>query len=674
MQQKKLFITGIAGMLGMHLLEQAIQENYKIYGTYHKNLPQKLQEYADHGKVELFPTDLTKDRGFGTIMKKCNPDVVVHLAGKVLSNKDSKVYDAKIYNQNISIIKNVISGLEKTNPAVRFVLISGCLVYDKSISTKPVRELEVHQLPQIDLTKQPYKASRIEQERILLKSRIENYVIVRPTQITGPGKIDGAIEHYIATEIFEVNTNPEKKSIEVGNKLAEVDLLDARDAARALLILISKGKAQEIYNLNPGRPVTLEKLTKEFLVAVGFRSGKYKIKSVGPEKKSYFRFSNQKLLSLGWKSEYSLQETLKYYHQYFIDTYEPHRYGSMVDVLIPTHNRPEFLKRVLDYYLKNGNYFNFIITDSSNRANKIKNKKIVAGFKGLKILYTSNLSEKLVQSIKFGETIKLAKAKYCVFCGDDDFIVPTAIIQSVKFLEANDDYVSAHGEYIGFHYFKRFPEKFRFWWKVRYQPHNIDDDSALKRLEFHLRNYVHVIWSVKRTVVAKKCYREFIASQYDPKVLAVMGELSPDSLTVIFGKVKSLRTFFGARQLFGSIISYFPTLFDAMKTDLYQIEYAKYERSLLKNFSYSLSNKEIRRIRDSFNVYNSFSKQEHDINQVNLFLSRLPMIFPYLIRQVHIFYLFSKNRFGRLGDISRVDSIFYHDYKKIKDIVMKYGI
>lgn len=674
MQQKKLFITGIAGMLGMHLLERATQENYKIYGTYHKNLPQKLQEYADLGKVELFCIDLSKDRRFGAILKKCNPDVVVHLAGKVLSNKDSKVYDIKIYSQNISIIKNVISGLEKTSPSVRFVLISGCLVYDKSISSKFVPELEVNQLPQIDLTKEPYKASRIEQERILLKSRLKNYLIVRPTQITGPGKIDGSIEHHIASEIYASNLKPEKKSIDVGNKLAEVDLLDARDAARALLLLIDKGNAREIYHLNPGKPVTVERLAKEFLGTLGLISGNYKIKSVGHEKKSYFRFSNKKLLSLGWKSKYDLQETLKYYYQYFIDTYETGLYGGMVDVLIPTHNRPEFLKRVLEYYLKNGNYFNFIITDSSNRTNKIKNKKIVSEFKNLKILYKNNLSEKLVQSIKFAETIKLVKSKYCVFCGDDDFIVPAAIVQSVKFLEKNTDYVSAHGEYIGFHYFRRFPQKFRLWWKIRYQPHDIDEDSALKRLEFHLKNYVHVIWSVKRTVIAKRCYKEFLASHYDSKVLAVMGELSPDSLTVIYGKVKNLKILYGARQLFGSVISYFPTLFDAKKTSLYQVEYAKYERSLLKNFSYSLSSEEIKRIRDSFNVYNSFSKQEHNINQINLFLSRLPVLFPYLIRQIHIFYLFSRNRFGKLGDISRVDSNFYHDYKQIKDIVKKYGI
>ncbi len=674
MQQKRLFITGIAGMLGMHLLEKAVQENYKVYGTFHNNLPQKLQEYADQGKVELFQIDLTKNRGFGAILKKCDPDVIVHLAGKVLSNKDSKISDTKIYRENVSIIKNVISTLEKTNPTVRFVLVSGCIVYNKSVTSKPLLELKVNQLPQVELAEEPYRASRIEQERVLFNSRIENYVIVRPTQITGPGKIDGAIEYHIASELFEASSKPGKKSVEVGNKLAEVDLLDARDAASALLLLAHRGKAQEIYHLNPGRPVTLGKLAKEFLDALGLKSGNYKIKSVSREKRSYFRFSNQKLISLGWKSEYSLQETLNYYHEYFREAYERRLYGGLVDVLIPTHNRPKFLKRVLDYYLKYGNYFNFIVTDSSNRTNKIKNKKIISEFKSLNILYKNNYSEKLVQSIKFGETIKLAKSKYCVFCGDDDFIVPNAIIQAVKFLEENPDYVAAHGEYIGFHFFRKFPKNLRFWWRIRYKPYSIEQQSPINRLEFHLKNYVHVIWSVKRTAVAKKCYKEFNKSKFDPQVLAVMGELSPDSLTVIFGKVKSLSIFYGARQYFGSIISYFPTLFDAMRNGIYQREYAKYERSLLRNLEPGHLDKYINTINESLNKYNELSQQEHKTNQVNLFLGRLPSLFPYLVRQFHIFYLFSKKRFGKIGDISQENSRFHDDYESIKEIILKHGI
>lgn len=347
--------------------------------------------------------------------------------------------------------------------------------------------------------------------------------------------------------------------------------------------------------------------------------------------------------------------------------------AKKVDILIPTHNRPLYLKRILEYYNLHGSDFNFIITDSSNKKNKALNKAVVKSYPNLKITYKDYFSESLVQSIKFGETAKLASSKYCVFCGDDDFIIPSAIYEAVRFLEKNKDYVAAHGIYIGFHLFKNLLGGENFWWRFRYTPHTISANSPIGRLDFHLRNYVHLIWSVRRTEVVKTVYKEFLRTKADPKVLAVMGELIPDSLTILYGKAKALNIFFGARQYFGSVISYYPTLLDAKASGIYQKEFKKYMRIIMQNLrrlGFPANKKTSDIIDKAFDKYNSFSRQEHFMNQLILFLSRYPGFLLQIVRFLHIYYIFSKANQNTLGEIDKKESKYHQDFINIKTHVL----
>ena len=65
-------------------------------------------------------------------------------------------------------------------------------------------------------------------------------------------------------------------------------------------------------------------------------------------------------------------------------------------IIIPTYNRPDYLKRLLSYYDSRNVEYKIIIADSSSGDNKIKNDKISSSFVKLDILhitdYTSTIS------------------------------------------------------------------------------------------------------------------------------------------------------------------------------------------------------------------------------------------------------------------------------------------
>jgi glycosyltransferase domain-containing protein len=123
---------------------------------------------------------------------------------------------------------------------------------------------------------------------------------------------------------------------------------------------------------------------------------------------------------------------------------------SNFSLVIPTRNRPNRLRRLLDYYDKYGKGFNIIIADSSSNDNKKLNKKSVLIFSNLDIHYIDKYPSKIESSHKINNALNYVNTKYSVLCADDDFIIPNGINKSVDFLEKNSDFSVAQGKFIAF--------------------------------------------------------------------------------------------------------------------------------------------------------------------------------------------------------------------------------
>jgi len=116
---------------------------------------------------------------------------------------------------------------------------------------------------------------------------------------------------------------------------------------------------------------------------------------------------------------------------------------TKITILILTYNRPNRLKRLIDYYSGYNIDYNIIIADSSSTENKVLNKETISSFPNLKILHLDVYSDKINPLHKLVDAIKYTKTKYCLFGADDDFITPNGINQSVDFLENNQDFTVA---------------------------------------------------------------------------------------------------------------------------------------------------------------------------------------------------------------------------------------
>ena len=162
-------------------------------------------------------------------------------------------------------------------------------------------------------------------------------------------------------------------------------------------------------------------------------------------------------------------------------------------IIIPTLNRNVSLDQVLNHYSKNDCRAKLLILDSSQKEIKKRNISICAQYKNLKIIY-KNRKGKPLEVIKKNKN--LVKTKYCVFTGDDDFLIVKNLKKILFFLENNHDFVGAHGLSLLFNKFhnkvstKEYTSVFKCYL-----------ETAFERISSILRNYSVTHFNVCRSQV-----------------------------------------------------------------------------------------------------------------------------------------------------------------------------
>lgn len=221
-------------------------------------------------------------------------------------------------------------------------------------------------------------------------------------------------------------------------------------------------------------------------------------------------------------------------------------------IIIPTYNRYPFLFRLLTYLNQYDTIdFNIQILDSSNvvledeKLNVLKMWNRVTHKK-----FDSNTF--LSQKLGFG--LIDVKTPYAVFCADDDYINPNAIVQCIEFLNSHQDYSSAMGMLMSYSSEKSFKTR-QFKWKPMYcNGKSIDDSDASIRLKRTLINYnLPNFYAVHKTELLQLIWLEAAKNTTDWG----FSEILPACLSNIHGKFKLLNIYYGTRDAnTGSFISF----------------------------------------------------------------------------------------------------------------------
>ena len=271
-------------------------------------------------------------------------------------------------------------------------------------------------------------------------------------------------------------------------------------------------------------------------------------------------------------------------------------------IIIPTFNRPEYLKRLLDYYSKYNfdNNFKIIVADSSSKKNKLKNKETINYFSNLKLSYLSHFPENTHPYDKQLFILDRVNTEYCVVCPDDDFIFIRAINHAVDFFEKNEDYTCVHGRYVRF--YLKGGNKRRFYWHFTYSSKSITDSNPEKRIKSYLFNPSNVLFATYRTKFLKMIMKE--SEKYVPWV-SFFGELLQSILPFTYGKMKTLDILYSPKDALSTPkntnIDHFSFLSDYKKSGIFNKKYDSFIECLSKH----LSNCSGKSIKESKKLLNS---------------------------------------------------------------------
>ncbi|HZL11220.1 MAG TPA: TIGR00180 family glycosyltransferase [Prolixibacteraceae bacterium] len=241
-----------------------------------------------------------------------------------------------------------------------------------------------------------------------------------------------------------------------------------------------------------------------------------------------------------------------------------------VTVIIPAHNRPERLRRLLRYY--SATNINIIVSDSSKQIFDYDHQSH-------QIRYFHFPNEQFLR--KIANILHLIKTPYVLYCADDDFIVPQAIEKIVDFLEMNPDYNSAQGHYVTFEMKKKGIEFCPGY--IRNFDKDINQDLSSERITEFRNLYASLLYSVIRSSTFKEMYAKCIDGEKLKFKNLFLAEIYFNFYSLMEGKNKTLPVFYGARErIEGSATESTVPLSVVSKSPEYEVEFQNFTEILIR--------------------------------------------------------------------------------------------
>lgn len=304
----RVLVTGGAGFIGSHIVEELIQRGYKVAVV--DNLSTGKKKNIDIHKVDFFQESILNYDRMKGIFNYFQPNYVIHQAAQVSVSNSIKDMNQDA-NTNIMGSMNIIQLSNEFN-VKKIIVASTAAVYGNP-----------KYLP-IDLNhplnpKSPYGLSKLTMENYLdLNYTLNNlsYVILRYANVYGPRQDNNGEGGVVA--IFSDQLNKSEKPTIFGDGNQTRDFVYVKDVAKANIQAMLYGQ-NEVFNVSTNTQVTINELLKKLIYIYGISatfSPNFTSRRQGDIIKS--TLCNQKTLNkLNWKPKvklsHGLEETVAYY-------------------------------------------------------------------------------------------------------------------------------------------------------------------------------------------------------------------------------------------------------------------------------------------------------------------------------------------------------------------------
>lgn len=202
-----------------------------------------------------------------------------------------------------------------------------------------------------------------------------------------------------------------------------------------------------------------------------------------------------------------------------------------ITCMIPTHNRPDFLRRMLTFYSQFPTGFSFLVVDSGKQESAREHEAIVESSKSLLEIEYQYFDTNFVDKCAMG--LERIHTPYVVLCAHDDLLFAEPVWKCVEFLSKNPDYSSAIGRTAEMH-----PDRPQ--WSCRVlRGYSIEDKNAFERCRKMADIWFNNFYAVYQTENLLDMF-QITASCTDYSYDFNMHEIMLSQLNTLRGMVKVL--------------------------------------------------------------------------------------------------------------------------------------
>tara|TARA_B100000780_G_scaffold275369_1_gene241857 strand:- start:718 stop:1725 length:1008 start_codon:yes stop_codon:yes gene_type:complete len=277
---KKVFITGITGMVGSHLLDYLIKKtNWDVYGLIRwrsplENINSHIKSINNNKRIFLKYGDIREQHSLDAIISDIKPDYVYHLAAQSFP-KTSFEMPADTYETNTIGTSNLLESLKRYKKNAIIHICSSSEVFGRVPKEKvPIDEnCSFHPAS-------PYAISKTGTD-LIARFYAEAYnmkiMTTRMFTHTGPRRGDVFAESSFAKQIAMIEANMQKPIVYVGNLKSLRTIADVRDAVHAYYLLLTKNPiGGEVYNIGGTHTCTVGEILN-FLLSKSKKKIIYKV-------------------------------------------------------------------------------------------------------------------------------------------------------------------------------------------------------------------------------------------------------------------------------------------------------------------------------------------------------------------------------------------------------------
>jgi GDP-4-dehydro-6-deoxy-D-mannose reductase len=248
MTTRRVLVTGAGGFVGGHLVGLIRASGWaEVVETHHLH----AGETTDVSRSErgIYRGDLIEAEFSSAVIRDVRPDMVVHLAAQPSVAESWKDPVGTIITNTLAQL-HVLEAVAQHAPLARVLVVGSAEEYGRATEEGDVASEDAPLRPT-----SPYATSKVVQDYLGLQyylGRGVDVVRARPFNLFGPGQSDRFAIASFARQIAQAEAGQRPPTIEVGNLAARRDYTDVRDAVRAYLALLERGRSGEVYNVGGG--------------------------------------------------------------------------------------------------------------------------------------------------------------------------------------------------------------------------------------------------------------------------------------------------------------------------------------------------------------------------------------------------------------------------------------